>query len=89
MARLLGGIKGVLCGKFSMAEQKESVLVPSSSMTPLSSFTGSLSVDHDFVFVFGGAPGSLRGSFQSGKPSPVGEIRTSCHPLSFEAYAPG
>ena len=63
-------------------------MVPSSSMTPPSSFTGSLSIDPDVVFVLEGALGSPGGPFQPGKPSPVGETGTSSHPLSSETYAP-
>ncbi|KAL7598536.1 hypothetical protein Lser_V15G27182 [Lactuca serriola] len=57
-------------------------------MTPPSPFTGSLSIDLGYGFVFGGALGSPGGSFQPEKPSTVDEMGTSSHSFSFEAYAP-
>lgn len=74
VARLIGGIRGILGSKFIVPEQKESVVVPDSSMTPPSSFAGSLSVDPNSVLILEGARGSSGGSFQPGKPSPVGRL---------------
>ncbi|KAL7588712.1 hypothetical protein Lser_V15G39308 [Lactuca serriola] len=88
VAKLLGCIGGILGSEFSVPEKKEGVVVPSSSMTRPSSFTGSISVDPDSVFVLEGALGSPRGHFQPGKPSLVGDTRISSHHLSSEAYAP-
>lgn len=85
--KLLGGIRDVLRDSFYVPRQKERVVVLSFSMTLPSPFTGALSVDLGSDFVFGGAPGSPGGSFQSEKPSTVDEIRTSSHSLSFKAYA--
>ncbi|CAI9279730.1 unnamed protein product [Lactuca saligna] len=89
MARLVGGIEGILGDQFSVPEQKEVVVVPSSpeasspiifSISPLVNLgSGSMS---------GGVPSLLGGSFQCEKPSLVDERGTFSHFLSFEAYAP-
>ncbi|CAI9298593.1 unnamed protein product [Lactuca saligna] len=88
MVKILGGIRGILGSELYVPGYKEGVVVPSSSMPPTLSFTCSLSIDLDSVFVLVGALGLPRGPFQPGKPSPVGETGTSSHPLSSEAYAP-
>ncbi|CAI9287425.1 unnamed protein product [Lactuca saligna] len=88
MAKLFGGIEGILGSKFSVPGKKEGGVVPSSSMTPPSSFTGSLSVDPDSIFVHEGALDSPGGPFQPGNPSLVSETGTSFHPISSKSYAP-
>lgn len=89
MAKLLGGIGDVLGDMFFVPGQKERVLVPSSSVTPPSPFTGSFPVDIGFVFVFGGASGTPGGSSQPEKPTTVCEGGSTSHSLSFEAYDMG
>ena len=89
MAKLLGGIGGVLGDQFYVPEQKEIVVVPNSPEASPSPFVGSLLVNLGSDSMSGGAPSLPGGSFQREKPSLVDEIGTSSHSLYFEAYAPG
>ncbi|CAI9275791.1 unnamed protein product [Lactuca saligna] len=89
VGKLLGGIDDILGDKFFVTGQNERVAVPSSSVTPPSSFTGSFPDDFGSSSMFGGISGSLKGSYQPERPARVGEVGTTSHSLSFEAYAPG
>lgn len=89
VARLLGDIERILGGPFSVTEQKEIVVVPSSLEASPPPFTSSPLVNLGSDSISGGAPSSPGGSFQCEKPSMVDETRTLSHSLSFEAYAPG
>ena len=89
MARLLGGIGGILNDRFSVPEQKEIVVVPNSPEVSSSPFAGSPLVNLGSSSMSWGAPSSPEGSFQCEKPSLFDEIGTLSHSPSFEAYAPG
>ncbi|CAI9285184.1 unnamed protein product [Lactuca saligna] len=89
VAKLLGGIRGIVGGQFFVPEKKEIVVVPSSSKASPSLFVGSPLVNLSSSSMFGGVPSSPGGSFQREKPSLIDEIGTPSHSLSFEAYASG
>ncbi|CAI9292282.1 unnamed protein product [Lactuca saligna] len=89
VARLLGGTGGILNDRFSVLEQKEIVVAPNSLEASPLPFFGSPLVNLGSGSMFAGAPSSPGGSFQFEKPSLFGEIGTSSHSPSFEAYAPG
>ncbi|CAI9304356.1 unnamed protein product [Lactuca saligna] len=75
-------------GQFSMPEQKEIVVVPSSPEASPSPIISSPLVNPGSCFMSGGMPGSPEDSCQRGKPSLIDGTWTSSHSLSFEAYTP-
>ncbi|CAI9294038.1 unnamed protein product [Lactuca saligna] len=81
VAKLLGGIGDVLGEKFYVLRQKGRMVVPSSSLTPPSPFTGSFPVDLRFGSVFGGVSSSPKGSSQQERPTMVGEVGTTSYSL--------
>ncbi|CAI9286913.1 unnamed protein product [Lactuca saligna] len=83
MAKLLVGSRDFFGEKFYVPRQEDMVVVPSSSITPLSLFTDTLSVDPGSSSMFRSALGSPRGFSQLEKPSRVDEIGNYVSPLVF------